>query len=154
MPGYWPFYIYLFIYFHFFLAIKKSRLIKTHAPKKERGQYPISTPVLTQSERGRALGSRPGPISSHLDRKSLIYHMAKNRTLYCPRVLLWTMTCNHWKVFSEWHGFKGWHGFVPVSKLGLVKCQTLARRRQRWRTISSDCTWPALVKMEKRNCFT
>ena len=58
------------------------------------------------------------------------------------------MTCNYWKVFSEWHGFKAWLGFVPFSKLGLVKYQTLARRRPRWRTISSDCTWPALVKME------
>ena len=54
-------FLYFFIYlFSFFLAITKSRLIKTHALKKERGQYPISTPMLTQSERGRALGSRLG----------------------------------------------------------------------------------------------
>ena len=176
MPGYWPFYIYLFIYFHFFfglrnrvtvhkqqirdphtrmLGVSKHIEVDKNACAKKRTR-PISNldPCAYAVWARKSSGVETGPISSHLDRKSLIYHMAKNRTLYCPRVLLWTMTCNHWKVFSEWHGFKGWHGFVPVSKLGLVKCQTLARRRPRWRTISSDCTWPALVKMEKRNCFT
>lgn len=86
-------------------------------------------------------------IQSSWPKKLDLSHGQKQNFILC-RVLLWTMTCNYWKVFSEWHGFKAWLGFVPFSKLGLVKYQTLARKRPRWRTISSDCTWPALVKME------
>lgn len=86
-------------------------------------------------------------IQSSWPKKLDLSHGLKQNFILC-RVLLWTMTCNYWKVFSEWHGFKAWLGFVPFIKLGLVKYQTLARRRPRWRTISSDCTWPALVKME------
>ena len=154
MPGYWPFYIFLFIYFHFFfLAITKSRLIKTHALKKERGQYLKaniqSRPLCLRSLSAEELWGRDwANIQSSWPKKLDLSHGQKQNFILC-RVLLWAMTCNYWKVFSEWHGFKAWLGFVPVSNLGLVKYQTLARRRPRWRTISSDCTWPALVKIEK-----
>ena len=139
--------LFLFIYFHFFLAIPKSRLIKTHAPKKR--TRPISNlDPCAYAVWGEELWGRDcANIQSSWPKKLDLSHGQKQNFILC-RVLLWTMTCNYWKVFSEWHGFKAWLGFVPFSKLGLVKYQTLARRRPRWRTISSDCTWPALVKME------
>ena len=147
MPGYWPFYIYLFIYFHF-LAIKKSRLIKTHAPKKERGQYPISTPVLTQSERGRALGSRLGQYPVILTEKAWFITWPKTE-LY----IVQGYYCEQWFVITEKFSLNDTalrHDLVSFRSANLVffvEYQTLARRRPRWKTIS-DCTWPSLIKME------
>ena len=140
------------IYFYSFIfiiwATAKSRLIKTHAPKKKKTR-PISNldpcakgNLSAEELRGRGWAN----IQLSWPKKLDLSHGQKQNFILC-RVLLWTMTCNYWKVFSELDGFKAWLGFVPFSKLGLVKYQTLARRRPRWKTIS-DCTWPSLVKME------
>ena len=139
--GVFLFFIY---YFHFFNRYEVE-LDKNACAKKERGQYPISTPVLTCVT---CVAGVIGPISSHLDRKSLIYHMAKNRTLYCAGYYY-----KRWLVITEEFSLNDMAlrhdlvSFQSASLVFLVKYQTLARRRPRWRTIS-DCTWPALVKME------
>ena len=42
-------------------------------------------------------------IQSSWPKKLDLSHGQKQTFMLC-RVLLWTMTCSHWKLFSEWHG--------------------------------------------------
>ena len=100
MPGYWPFFKFIFIHLFSFFFSHSEVEAPAHAPKKERGSWtrPISNldPCAYAVWARKSSGVEIAPISSHLDRKSLIYHMVKNRTLYCAGYY-----CEQWLAITE-----------------------------------------------------
>ena len=121
MPGYWPFFKFIFIHlFSFFFSHSEVEVDKNACAKKR--TRPISNlDPCAYAVWGEELWGRDcANIQSSWPKKLDLSHGRKQNFILC-RVLLWTMTCNYWKVFSELDGFKAWPGFVPVSKLGLLR---------------------------------
>ena len=122
MPGYWPFLKFIFIHlFSFFFSHSEVEVDKNACAKKKNEANIQSRPLCLRSLSAEELRGRGwANIQLSWPKKLDLSHGRKQNFILC-RVLLWTMTCNYWKVFSELDGFKAWPGFVPVSKLGLLR---------------------------------
>ena len=116
MPGYWPFFKFIFIHLFSEVEVDKNACAKKRT-RPISNLDPCAKGNLSAEElRGRGWAN----IQLSWPKKLDLSHGQKQNFILC-RVLLWTMTCNYWNVFSELDGFKAWPGFVPVSKLGFLR---------------------------------